>query len=188
MDIDIDLADRNQLLDVLEHRKAKLKTGTPHNTGVYFCEIPHNPLNNVATLDYDDAHSRGYFKIDLLNVNIYKDVQNNTHMDELVNTEPMWNLLQYEEVTKNLFHIANHGIVMRVLKPKNIDELAMALAIIRPAKKHLLNKSWDEIKEEVWKPPTNNEYHFKKSHSYSYAMAVIVHLNLFCEKIIKESS
>ena len=70
-DIDIDFADRNIVLDKLKHRVAKLDTGKKHNTGVYFTEVPHNPLDKVSTLDYKQAEDRGYFKVDFLNVSIY---------------------------------------------------------------------------------------------------------------------
>ena len=44
-DIDIDFADRNVVLNKLKHRVAKLDTGKKHNTGVYFTEVPHNPVS-----------------------------------------------------------------------------------------------------------------------------------------------
>jgi hypothetical protein len=60
--------------------------------------------------------------------------------------------------------------------------LAATLAIIRPAKRHLADKSWEEIEKEVWLKPTNNEYYFKKAHAFAYAMSVVVHMNLICEE------
>ena len=36
---------------------------------------------------------------------------------------------------------------------------------------------------EVWIKPSTNDYYFKKSHAISYAMAVVVHMNLICESI-----
>ena len=45
-DIDIDFADRTEVLDKIQHRVARLNTGKKHNTGVYATEIPHNPINN----------------------------------------------------------------------------------------------------------------------------------------------
>ena len=38
-DIDIDFADRNEILGRLKHRVAKLEYGKKHNTGVYVTEI-----------------------------------------------------------------------------------------------------------------------------------------------------
>ena len=73
---------------------------------------------------------------------------------------------------------------MKKLKPKSVLELACALAIIRPAKRYLLNETWDKIHREVWIKPTNEQYYFKKAHAVSYALAVVVHLNLLCESFI----
>ena len=70
-DIDIDFADRSILLNKIKHRIAKLDSGKKHNTGVYFTEVPHDPINNLCTIDYEKAEQRGYFKIDCLNVSIY---------------------------------------------------------------------------------------------------------------------
>ena len=73
-DVDIDFADRNVLLEKLKHRVAKLENGKKHNTGVYFTEIPHDPATNLSTLDYETAEDRNYFKLDCLNVSIYKNI------------------------------------------------------------------------------------------------------------------
>ena len=49
-DIDIDFADRDVILDKIDHRVAKLDTGKKHNTGVYVTECPHNPVNNLSLI------------------------------------------------------------------------------------------------------------------------------------------
>lgn len=184
MDIDLDLADRNQLLDLLDHRVALLESGKKHNTGVYFTEIPHNPITNVATIDHKDAESRGYFKIDLLNVHIYKDVKDPDHLDRLIAQEPIWELFERPEITEQLFHLQGHSAVLKKIKPRSLEDLAIALAIIRPSKRYLLNCDMEAIKEYIWKKPINGQYYWKKSHAFSYALAVVVHMNLLCEKLI----
>lgn len=183
-DIDIDISDRYELLDKIEYRIASLKNNKKHNTGIYLTEIPNNPINNQATIDYINAEKRGYFKIDLLNVSLYKKIKNEEHLYKLMNTEPIWELLEYREIVDELFHVNGHHDILKKLKPKSIEELACTLAIIRPGKRYLLNESWEKIKTEVWKKSNNDQYYFKKSHSISYAMAVIVHLNLICEEVI----
>lgn len=183
MDIDLDFADRNQILNIIEHRVAKLPSGKNHNTGIYVTEVPHNPLTNQATIDYKTAEQRGYFKIDFLNVGIYKEVESEAQLQELINQEPLWELLEYPEFTDQVFHISGHSDILRKLKPKSLGQLACALAIIRPAKRYLADSDWNTIHQEVWIKPDNNEYFFKKSHSFSYAMAVIVHINLLCKKL-----
>lgn len=182
-DIDIDFADRDIVLRKIRHRVACLNTGKKHNTGVYVTEIPHNPVDNLSTLDYKVAEDRGYFKLDFLNVSIYKDVRNEEHLAELMNKEPIWELLEHEEFVNNVFHLSGHADVCRTLKPKNVEQLAAVLAIIRPAKRHLLNEPWEKILSEVWLKPEDNSYYFKKAHAVSYAMACVVHINLLCEQI-----
>jgi hypothetical protein len=184
MDIDIDFPDRDTILSKLTHHVAALDNGKKHNTGIYVTPVPYNPVSNIATIDYKSADQRGYFKLDFLNVGIYKDVKDEQHLCDLLNREPMWELLQHNEVVDQLFHISGHGEILRTLKPTNIEELACALAIIRPGKRYLLNESWAKIKEEVWKKPLSDQYYFKKAHAVSYAAAVVVHLNLLCENTI----
>ena len=60
-------------------------------------------------------------------------------------------MLQHEDVVKNLAHIHAHINVLKVLKPQSIIELAEVLAIIRPAKRSLLNESKEKIKNEILK-------------------------------------
>lgn len=181
MDIDIDFANRDTVLSKLQHRVAKLENGKKHNTGVYVTEIPYNPVDNLSTIDYKTAEERGYFKIDFLNVSIYKDVRDEAHLQELMQREPQWELLEHDDFVNLVFHVAGHGDVLRKLQPRSVEQLAAVLAIIRPAKRHLLNETWETIMEEVWIKPNNDEYYFKKAHAVSYAIAVVVHMNLLCE-------
>lgn len=187
-DIDIDFADRDIILRQLKHRVAKLDTGKKHNTGIYTTEIPHNPVDNISTLDYKSAEDRGYFKLDFLNVSIYKDVRDEAHLQELMTKEPLWELLEQKDFVDLVFHLSGHDSLLKQLKPTSVQQLAATLAIIRPAKRHLANESWDTIMKEVWKKPTNGEYYFKKAHAVSYAMACVVHMNLLCEKVSAQSA
>lgn len=182
-DIDIDFADRDNILSLINHRVAKLNTGKKHNTGIYVTEIPHNPIDNLSTIDYKNAEDRGYFKLDFLNVSMYKDIKNEAHLEELIKRNPLWELLEHDNFVDQVFHVNGHGDLLRQLKPTSVEQLAAALAIIRPAKRHLANQPWPTIIKEVWKKPTNNEYYFKKAHAISYAMAVVVHMNLLCEQL-----
>jgi len=188
-DIDLDFADRKQILNLIEHIPASIvdKDGNykKHNTGVYCQSIPYDPITDSSSIDYKIAEQRGYFKIDFLNVGIYQDVKNEQHLEELLNKEPIWELLLEDDFTNNLFHVNGHGATLRTMKPKSIDELAMVLAMIRPAKKYLIRKDWDTIRKEIWLKPDTDEYYYKKSHAYAYAAAVVVHMNLICEQLLK---
>ena len=180
-DIDIDFADRDIILSQLSHRVAKLDTGKKHNTGVYVTECPHNPVDNLCTVDYKTAEDRGYFKLDFLNVSIYKDVKDETHLISLMEKEPLWELLEHKDFVDQVFHVSGHDSLLKQLKPTSVEQLAATLAIIRPAKRHLADKDWQTIMKEVWTKPTNGEYYFKKAHAMSYAVACVVHMNLICE-------
>ena len=187
-DIDIDFADRDVILSHLKHRVAKLNTGKKHNTGVYATEIPHNPVDNLSTIEHKTAEERGYFKLDFLNVSIYKDVKDEVHLTDLMEREPLWQLLEHEEFSDQVFHLSGHGDLLKQLKPQSVEQLAAVLAMIRPAKRHLANQTWQTILEEVWTKPTDDAYYFKKAHAISYAIAVVVHMNLLCEKLKSESN
>ena len=186
-DIDIDFADRDIVLSKIPHRVARLENGKKHNTGVYVTEIPCNPINNISTVDYKTAEDRGYFKLDFLNVSIYKDVRDEAHLQELMEKEPTWELLKHAEFTSQVFHLSGNEDLVKKLAPKNLEELAATLAIIRPSKRYLAKDvDWDRIGKEVWTKPEDGSYYFKKAHAFSYAMACVVHMNLLCEKLSKE--
>jgi len=185
-DIDIDFFDRTRALDILEHHIAmrdQKGQSVKHNTGVYFQSIPHNPFINIATIDYKTAEDRGYFKVDFLNVSMYEGVRDEEHLKQLLDQEPLWHLLEHEEVVTQLFHISEHHLILKKLKPTSIEELAAVLAIIRPAKRYLLDKGWNTIMKEVWIKPVEDLYFFKKSHAIAYAAAIVVQLNLICNNL-----
>jgi hypothetical protein len=132
---------------------------------------------------YDQAEERGYFKIDFLNVGIYKGVRDEAHLKQLMETEPLWDLLLQDDFANLLFHVNGHGSILRQLEPKSIEELAAVLAMIRPAKRYLIGKDWTTVMTEVWTKPENGDYYFKKSHATAYAVAIVVQMNLICEGI-----
>ena len=185
-DIDIDFANRDQILKYVKHITAtRLDKDNLviHNTGIYIQPVPHNPLTNKATIDYKEAEERGYFKIDFLNVGLYKQVKNEEHLNALISQEPLWELLEQDDFVNLLFHVNGHGSILREMKPKTIPQLAAVLAMIRPAKRYLIGKDWTTVMNEVWMKPEGEEYYFKKSHAIAYATAVVVQMNLICESI-----
>ena len=186
MDIDIDFLDREQALALFKHVRASRIDDNKlvkHNTGVYLHEVPMNAVENLCAVPYEEAEERKYFKIDFLNVGIYKGVRDETHLIQLMETEPLWDLLLEDDFTQNLFHVNGHGSILRQAKPVSIEQLAAVLAMIRPAKRYLIGKDWTTIMTEVWTKPKNDEYYFKKSHATAYAVAIVVQMNLICEGI-----
>ena len=180
-DVDIDFFHRDETLKLFKHTPASIikndKT-EKHKTGVYFHAIPINPVTKNASLDYKKAEDRGYFKIDMLNVNIYKNVKSEQELVELMIQEPDWDMLKDPKVVDQLFHLNGHFNIVSKLEPKNIEQLAAVLAIIRPAKRGLMYKVWTDILKEVWIKPTDGSYFFKKSHAVAYAQAIVVQMNL----------
>jgi len=178
-DIDIDFADRRQILSVIEHVPASINARTAHNTGVYVTDIPRDPGTGRSAIDYRRAEDRGYIKLDFLNVNIYQQIQNEAHLIELMNRPPNWNKLYTESFCKQLIHVGNHyDTLVRIPEPVNtIPRLAMFLAIIRPGKRHLIGQSWSEVAKTIWEEPETG-YYFKRAHAVSYAHLVVVHMNL----------
>lgn len=187
-DVDIDFADRSKLLEVIEHVPAAMRNVEPvrkHSTGIHVTAIPYDPEYDMATLDYTDAEDRGYLKLDLLNVYVYQWVRDEPHLYELMK-EPNWDsLLDYENF-KHLIHLSNHWRTMKAMpEPINsIPRLAMFLAVIRPAKRHLVGKTWAEVSKTIW-DKDGAEYAFKKSHAVAYAHLVVVHMNLLAEGLGK---
>jgi hypothetical protein len=189
MDVDIDLADRNQLLKHIDHVPASMtRDGIPvrHNTGIYFQNIPFNPVTGAASIDYKSAQERGYFKIDLLNVTVYDDIVSEQQLIDLMNQTPQWHLLYDKSICDQLPHVNGYHFLLQRLKPQSIEQLAMFLALIRPGKKWLTHRveqqGWDSIAHDIWTQTSGTEYEFKRSHSIAYAMLVIVKLNLLCKR------
>ena len=187
-DIDIDVANRDQALAVLKHTAATIIRDNKvfkHNTGVYFTEIPADPFTGRAALDYEAAEDLGYTKIDVLNVGLYQQIKNEEHLAYLMQQEPLWDLLQARDFCSQLIHIGSHyDTLIRMPEPvDSIPRLAMFLAVIRPAKRHLIGRTWAEVAESVWERPADDEYYFKKAHAVSYAHLVAVNMNLICEQV-----
>jgi len=188
-DIDIDFADRDKLLALIPHIPAAMRKVNPirkHATGVYVTDIPYDPINNMAALDYAEAEKRGYFKLDLLNVYVYSYVRDEKHLQELMR-EPDWSKLDDPKFVEKLVHLNNHYKSLRKMpEPVNsIPRLAMFLSVIRPSKKHLIGKKWEEVAKTVWDKDVDG-YHFKRSHSVAYAHLVVVHMNLITEGVLQE--
>ena len=179
-DIDIDFADRDKLLSLIEHIPASIRKETvkKHPTGIYPTNIPYDPVNQMSSLDYELAEQRGYFKLDFLNVHVYSQIRDESHLVELMK-EPDWNKLNESTFVEQLIHLGNHyNSLQKMPEPVNsIPRLAMFLAVIRPGKKHLIGRTWNEVAKTIWEREEGT-YTFKKSHAVAYAHLVVVHMNL----------
>lgn len=182
-DIDIEVKDRNEVLLVLQqyHNASIIKNNKiiKHNTGIYTCNVKHDLLNNLCTIDYKQMEEYPYNipKIDLLNSNILGLFNNREEIIELLNIEPDWNMFKDENIVSQLFQLSKHYNIIQQYLPDSIYKVAIILALIRPGKKYLIGQSWEDIEKEIWNKP-NEGYYFKKSHAIAYAMIIILHLNL----------
>ena len=181
-DIDIDLADRDQLLNLIAHVPARQEHNTQikrHNSGVYVTDIPQDPIHNCAAIDYKTAEDRGYFKIDLLNMSVYQLVRDTEHYQAMLAKEPNWSRLWQDSVwAQQLVHIGNYTDLLQVMQPDSITRMAAFISVIRPGKAHLQRRPWTEVFESVWDGDTSRGYTFKRSHAVSYAALVALHMNL----------
>ena len=181
-DIDIDFADRDHILDLIQHVPARQHTDSQvrrHNSGVYVTEIPQDPVLGCAAIDYETAEQRGYFKIDFLNMSVYKLIQNPEHYQAMLDRVPPWQRLWQDPAwASQLVHVGNYTGLLATMRPDSIARMAAFISIIRPGKAHLQNQPWDQVFESVWDGDDSRGYTFKKSHSVSYAALVALHMNL----------
>jgi hypothetical protein len=186
-DIDIDFPDRDRALSNLVHVAASMVQrgqSVRHPTGVYFQNVPTDPITGLSSFNYEQAADNGYFKVDFLNNTIYADVRDEEHLIELM-ADPDWDLFEIEEVVGMLAHIHNSFGMVRQIKPRNVNDLAVVLALMRPGKRHLMGRTREEIDAEIWTASVD-EFVFKRAHAIAYAVSIVVQLNLICEKTATE--
>lgn len=181
-DIDIDLADRDQLLNLIQATAARQDNNGQvrrHNSGVYVTDIPQDPINGCAAIDYETAEQLGYFKIDLLNMSVYQLIQDQAHYDRMLAETPPWSRLWTDpDWAQQLVHIGNYTELLKTMRPDSIPRMAAFISIIRPGKAHLQNQPWDRVFESVWDGDASRGFVFKQSHAVSYAALVALHMNL----------
>lgn len=178
-DIDIDVPNRDAVLNLIQHVPARLSNGRRHNSGMYVTAIPTDPINGCAAIDYETAEQRGYFKIDLLNMSVYQQIRDQKHYQQLLDTAPPWNRLWTDpEWAKQLVHVGNYTDLLAAMKPDSIPRMAAFISVIRPGKAHLQRQPWSEVFASVWNGDDSRGYTFKKSHAISYAALVTLHMNI----------
>jgi len=181
-DIDIDLADRDcllKLIDATAARQSHQGQVRRHNSGVYVTDIPYDPINGCASIDYEQAEELGYFKIDLLNMSVYQLVKSPEHYQEMLVKDPPWSRLCADPVwAQQVVHVGNYTDLLASMKPDSIPRMAAFISIIRPGKAHLQNKPWAKVFETVWDGDDSRGFVFKHAHAIGYAALVALHMNL----------
>ncbi len=189
-DIDIDLPNRDALLKLIQHVPARLEVDGQtrrHNSGVYVTEIPRDPVHGCAAIDYETAESRGYFKIDLLNMSVYSMVQSPEHYEQALAQTPDWQRLWTDSTwASQLVHVGNYTGLLQQMQPDSIPRMAAFISIIRPGKAHLQRRPWTEVFATVWDGDASRGFVFKKSHAISYARLVALHMNLLSPCVEQE--
>lgn len=186
-DIDIDFANRDDILKLLQHTPARQTVQGQirrHNSGVYVTDIPQDPVNRCAAIDYEHAEQLGYFKIDFLNMSVYQLITSPEHYATAVATEPTWSRLWQEpQWAQQLAHVGNYTDLLKEMRPDSIPRMAAFISIIRPGKAHLQRRPWAEVFASVWDGDESRGYTFKKSHAISYAALVALHMNLLSPSV-----
>jgi len=178
-DIDIDMPNRDAVLALIQHTVARQSNGKKHNSGIYVTDIPRDPVMRCAAIDYETAESRGYFKIDLLNMSVYQLIKDPAHYEQMLAATPPWDRLWKDtEWAKKLVHIGNYTDLLKTMQPDSIPRMAAFISVIRPGKAHLQNQSWLDVFKSVWDGDLSRGYTFKKAHAVGYAALVALHMNL----------
>jgi len=194
-DVDLDVADRSAIISLFPDALGASQLTTdrdklvPHNTGVYFQNLPVDPLNGLTTFPYDIAEELGYYKIDFIPFHIYESIDNENELSEMIDfaqsTEFPWEWFSEEQFFNNedhkkrLTHIGGYYDLCQRYPPKTVMDVAILIALIRPRKKYLIDADWEDICEMIWeKIPDEEGYFFKKSHAVGYALAVLVHMQI----------
>lgn len=190
-DIDIDTKNRDDLLKHFSYVPATERITEDdlikHKSGVYFDNVPVDPSTGLASIEYKEAEDLGYQKVDFLNVRVYENVRDRAHLKELLERPVPWEAFTIPEIVAELFQLGNQISTVLAWPPKSIEELAMLIAMIRPAKRHLVAcGSWQRVREEIWNKPTDDKAYFKKSHAVAYAHAITVQLNALIEFLENE--
>lgn len=181
-DIDMDLPDREVILRLIPHVPAAMRQHGQvrrHNSGVYVTNIPRDPINNCAALDYQEAESRGYFKLDFLNQSVYRLIRDPEHLEAVMAQPPRWpRLWQDAAWAGQLVHVGGYTALLADMRPDTIPRMAAFISVIRPGKAHLQRRPWHEVFKSVWDGDDSRGFVFKKSHAISYAQLVALHMTL----------
>jgi hypothetical protein len=183
MDIDIDIPPNLEIDTVFNNLvSASMVTDgklMKHIVGYYFQDIPVDNVTGLSAIPYKKTEDMGYYKIDFLPVHLLDKFESKEQMRELQDIEPDWDLLNDENVVKNLFHLGNHFDIISIVKPRSILELADVFALIRPNKRPLLYKYMedpDKYRVELYTKRMPED--MRKAHAIPYAILIVLQLHL----------
>lgn len=191
MDIDIDVSTKfkSKALFPKAPRASRVENGEleEHLVGLYFQKVPVDPVTGLTAIPYKDAEDHGIFKIDMLPsvlLSGFTAIENKQQIRDLTKIPPDWTLLEDPSIVEKLYQISRHVELITKVKPKSVSELADCLALIRPEKRHLVNKyvanrKDPELLKELY--IKNGKGAYRKSHAIPYAMLIVIELHLIKE-------
>ncbi len=198
-DVDLDVSDRDKALTSLRRyiQASQINNDdvlVPHNTGIYFQNVPIDPVTNLSAFPYKEAEFIGYFKVDLIPNHVYDLVESNEELDELLEAEVNWDWFQDKQFFEaddrryQLTHLANYHHLCETYPPQSVEDVACLIALIRPRKRYLVGEPWEVIKDKIWKKldtEDDSDYFFKKSHAVAFGILVVLHAQLIARKLDK---
>ena len=195
-DVDLDVKDREKAASLFPNAVVASQMQqdrlVPHNSGIYFQNIPVDPTNGISTFPYKMAEDFGYFKVDLLPNHVYDMIDTNEELDSLLKADVDWDWFLDErfyndrDTKYRLTHIAKYHDLVCKYPPTSVGDIAALIALIRPRKKYLIGKPWVYILDRIWEKLDNedqNQYFFKKSHAVAFALLVTVHAQLIARRL-----
>lgn len=183
MDIDIDIAPNVKVQKIFPKSipASIVESGEikKHLVGMYFQSIPVDDITKVAAIPYKEAEEFGFFKVDMLNLNLLENFTSKEEIKELLDIEPDWTLLEDSDVVSKLFHLSKHFDTVNLIKPTSVEELADCLALIRPNKSKLIDKYIkNKAKTRIELYEKNEASDLRKSHAIPYALLIVLQLHL----------
>ena len=185
MDVDIDFPTD---FDPLEYFEQAVRASrvfkdelANHPAGAYLQNIPVDKMTGLSAIPFKEAEDLGYFKIDFLHLTVLDHFTSKEQIRVLANAEPDWDLLLSAANVEKLFQVHRYADLLFKVKPRSVQELADCIALIRPAKRHLLGayiKNRDVVRLEIYTKPEDSKYHFKKPHAIAYAVTIVLQLHL----------
>jgi DNA polymerase III alpha subunit len=184
LDIDIDLKTTFDPIKTIPGatRASMVRNGklVSHQCGVYFSNIPKDPITGVAAIPYEDAEAIGYLKIDFLHLHLLDHFESREEIKTLLTMDPNWELLRSPKVVASIFQLGKQWEVVDAVRPRSVSELADTLALTKPAKRFLLelyHRDRAAARRELYKKD-DDSYAYKKAHAYAYALNIVLQLHL----------
>jgi hypothetical protein len=184
MDVDIDMRSDTPIakifpgwplaMQVVNNRAMK------HPCGIHPQKIPTDPLTGLAAIPHREATTIGYFKIDMLHNTVYNYFESKDEINALLELDPPWELLKSRSIVNQLFQISKHFDLVKQIQPKSVTDVADLIALIRPGKRHMVDKYLthkEEIRKLLYDYKDEN-YSFKKGHAIAYAQVIVLQLHL----------